>query len=75
MNDPGLDEPISNNAQKIERGEEEGGNDDYDQSFLDPRYVMLSRKNQDKILIGRAVVGGLPRLLSLSSRYVPLGIE
>ena len=41
MNDPGLDEPISSNAKKIERGEEEGGNDDYDQSFLDPRCVLI----------------------------------
>ena len=48
MNDPGLDKPISNNAKKIERGEEEGGNDDYDQSFLDPRYVKFGLSSLTK---------------------------
>jgi hypothetical protein len=44
MNDPGLDEPIANEAEAVERFKEEDEEDEAEedaQSFLAPRYVPL----------------------------------
>lgn len=43
MNDPGLDEPISNDAKDVEnqKRDEEDEKEEHEQAFLEPRYVLL----------------------------------
>ena len=43
MNDPGLDEPISKVADRVEeeKDEEREAEDEDEQTFLDPRYPLL----------------------------------
>jgi hypothetical protein len=60
MNDPGLDEPISNDAQDVENqvNDERGEKEEDEQAFLEPRQVFF-----------------LPETASVTSKRVPDIIE
>ena len=41
MNDPGLDEPISNDSKDVEKQDEKEEQEEEEQAFLEPRYDSL----------------------------------
>jgi len=55
MNDPGLDEPISNDAKDVEHQKEDQQDEleEDEQAFLEPRYVEIRIEYQEAIS-GRA---------------------
>lgn len=67
MNDPGLDEPISNDAKDVEKQHEDEEDEkiEDEQAFLEPRYVdsaSISIATPARGRQSKAVTGGLPRV-------------
>ena len=64
MNDPGLDEPIGQTSDRVEKGrkEEEDLEREEEQAYLKPRYTV--RQSSIATSLTQIVAGGLRLLLS-----------